>query len=59
MDLSISEFAQRSGVSPHALRHWHQQGILLPATVDAKTGYRAYTPDQLGQARPVHSLLSP
>ena len=56
MDLSISEFAQRSGVSPHALRHWHQQGILLPAVVDAKTGYRTYTSDQLGQARLVYWL---
>lgn len=47
MHLSIGEFAQRSGVSPHALRHWHQQEILLPATVDAKTGYQIHTPDQL------------
>ncbi|WP_083847420.1 MerR family DNA-binding transcriptional regulator [Deinococcus gobiensis] len=55
----MSAFAQRSGVSPHALRHWLQQGILLPATMGANTGYRVYTPDQFGQARPVHSLLSP
>lgn len=36
MDLSIGEFARRSGLSPKALRLYDELGLLPPARVDAE-----------------------
>lgn len=39
-----------------ALRHYHEQGILRPAWVDPRTGYRWYSWDQLADALRVTTL---
>jgi DNA-binding transcriptional MerR regulator len=54
--LSIGEFARRSRLSPKALRLYDGLGLLVPAEVDAETGYRRYAVTQLERARVV-SLL--
>jgi DNA polymerase III subunit beta len=48
--LSIGQFAQAAGLSSRALRIYDEVGLLVPATVDAHTGYRWYLPSQLRQA---------
>jgi DNA-binding transcriptional MerR regulator len=57
MDLvSIGEFARLSRLSPRALRLYDELGLLVPAHVDADSGYRWYGFGQLEQARLVASL---
>ena len=43
----IGEFAELSGVSSKTLRFYDQIGVLRPASVDPRTGYRRYLPQQL------------
>jgi DNA-binding transcriptional MerR regulator len=43
----IGEFAELSGVSPKTLRFYDHIGVLRPASVDPRTGYRRYLPQQL------------
>ena len=40
--MSIGELAHRTGVSRRMLRHWEAMGLVVPAQVDAATGYRWY-----------------
>jgi DNA-binding transcriptional MerR regulator len=54
--LSIGRFARLAGLTVGALRHYHEHGLLLPAEVDAFTGYRRYRPDQLDDARLIARL---
>ena len=54
--VGIGEFARRSRLSPKALRLYDEMGLLLPARVDAASGYRFYGVDQLEQARFVATL---
>ncbi|MGI5243405.1 MerR family transcriptional regulator [Dactylosporangium sp. CA-139066] len=54
--LTIGAFARRSWLSPRALRLYEQQGLLVPAVVDERTGYRWYRPGQLEAARLVARL---
>ncbi|WP_327068891.1 helix-turn-helix domain-containing protein [Kitasatospora sp. NBC_01250] len=54
--MSIGEFAHLSRLSPKALRLYDELGLLVPARVDAATGYRRYADAQLDQARLVSSL---
>ena len=54
--VSIGEFAGLSRLSPKALRLYDELGLLVPAEVDAETGYRWYADTQLEQARVVASL---
>jgi DNA-binding transcriptional MerR regulator len=54
--LSIGEFARRSRLSPKALRLYDEMGLLVPARVDAASGYRFYRVDQLDPARLVAAL---
>ena len=49
--LSIGEFARVSGLTPKALRLYDELGLLPPADVDPRSGYRSYDPAQLGRAR--------
>jgi len=44
--LSIGRFAQLTGLTAKALRHYDEQGLLRPAHVDDFTGYRWYSPEQ-------------
>lgn len=48
--LTIGAFARASLLSVKALRAYHAAGILVPARVDPRTGYRAYTVGQLVDA---------
>lgn len=48
--LSISEFSEMCLLSPQTLRHYHAEGLLLPARVSEDTGYRFYTLDQVERA---------
>ena len=54
--LPIGRFARASGLTIGALRHYDEEGILLPADVDPATGYRRYRRDQLQVARAVAAL---
>ncbi|MFF8616281.1 MerR family transcriptional regulator [Streptomyces sp. NPDC015350] len=49
--LTIGAFAKASRLSPKALRHYDELGLLPPARVDPLTGYRFYAPEQLDRAR--------
>ncbi|MFJ8432984.1 MerR family transcriptional regulator [Kitasatospora sp. NPDC094019] len=48
---SIGELARDSGLSVSALRFYDGAGVLAPARVDPRTGYRWYAPGQLADAR--------
>jgi DNA-binding transcriptional MerR regulator len=43
----IGELARRLGVSVRAVRHYETVGLLRPAGVDPRTGYRRYTSAEL------------
>jgi DNA-binding transcriptional MerR regulator len=49
--MEIGKFANASGLSVDALRHYDEVGILKPASVDPRTSYRRYGVDQLRDAR--------
>lgn len=53
---SIGELARASGLSVSALRFYDSAGVLVPAEVDAATGYRRYADDQLRAARLIAGL---
>ncbi|MDA3646830.1 MerR family transcriptional regulator [Saccharopolyspora indica] len=48
--LNIGAFARQAGLTPSALRFYDDCDVLLPAHVDATTGYRYYSPGQLSRA---------
>ncbi|MGV0779773.1 MerR family transcriptional regulator [Mycolicibacterium sp. XJ775] len=54
--LSIGEFAAMTGLSPKMLRSYAASGVLVPAAVDALTGYRYYSRAQVAEARTVGLL---
>jgi DNA-binding transcriptional MerR regulator len=49
--LTIGDFACATLLSVKTLRHYHRVGLLAPADVDAGTGYRRYTTDQIPTAQ--------
>lgn len=49
--LPIGELSRASGLTVSALRFYDREGLLVPAEVDAHTGYRRYSPGQVRQAR--------
>jgi DNA-binding transcriptional MerR regulator len=49
--LTIGDFARASHLSIKTLRHYHRVGLLAPSDVDADTGYRWYTADQIPTAQ--------
>jgi DNA-binding transcriptional MerR regulator len=51
--LSIGEFSKMTYLSVKALRHYHDVGLLSPASVDPATGYRRYRVDQVGTAQAI------
>jgi DNA-binding transcriptional MerR regulator len=53
---SIGDLAQRGGVTPRMLRHYHELGVLVPAEVDDATGYRRYDESQLADLLQVLAL---
>lgn len=54
--LSIGEVARASGLTVSALRFYDRHRVLVPAWVDAHSGYRWYTADQVRTARLVAGL---
>ena len=55
-ELSIGEFARRSGLSLKALRLYDARGLLPPVRVDDGSGYRFYAPEQLERAHTIALL---
>ncbi len=53
---SIGALARASGLSVSALRFYDAAGVLRPAEVDATSGYRWYTAEQVVTARLIASL---
>jgi len=54
--LSIGDFARLVGVSVRMLRHYDRLGLLVPARVDERSGYRFYTTEQLDRANRLVAL---
>jgi DNA-binding transcriptional MerR regulator len=49
----IGEFSKMTYLSVKALRHYHEVGLLEPATVDDGNGYRLYAAEQLPVAQAI------
>jgi DNA-binding transcriptional MerR regulator len=49
--LSIGDFSRMTHLSVKALRHYHEWGLLAPASVDERTGYRFYGQEQVAAAQ--------
>ena len=56
--LSIGRFAQLTGLTAKALRHYDELGLLRPAYVDDFTGYRWYSLEQARDAVAIRRLRS-
>ncbi len=54
--LAIGEFSRMTHLSIRALRRYHEAGLLEPEMVDASTGYRYYSGDQIPVAQVIHRL---
>jgi DNA-binding transcriptional MerR regulator len=52
----IGEFSNLSGVSTKTLRFYDEIGLLRPASVDSRTGYRHYRPEQLEEVASILAL---
>jgi len=52
----IGEFAELGGVSAKTLRFYDEIGVLRPASVDPRTGYRRYLPHQLEELASILAL---
>ncbi len=56
MRLKIGDFARLGQVTVQTLRHYDDLGLLKPIEVDALTGYRYYTFEQLPRLNRVLAL---
>lgn len=56
--VSIGRFAASTRLSVKALRHYHDLGLLVPAVVDASSGYRYYRLGQANRAEAIRTLRS-
>jgi len=54
--LTIGSFSRATHLSVRTLRRYHEQGLLVPATVDPSTGYRSYAREQILDAQLIHRL---
>ncbi|MBF6136129.1 MerR family transcriptional regulator [Nocardia otitidiscaviarum] len=52
----IGEFSRLTHLSVKALRYYHDIGLLEPAVVDAHSGYRRYSTDQVERAHLIRRL---
>ena len=52
----IGDFAELCGVSAKTLRFYDEVGVLRPASVDPRTGYRRYLPQQLEEMASILAL---
>ena len=53
---TIGRFASIGRVSVRMLRHYDEIGLLVPAKVDARSGYRSYAPSQLAELAEIMRL---
>lgn len=56
--LSIGEFANITGLSVKALRHYDEKAVLVPAEIDPDSGYRRYSEAQVRSGVIVQALRS-
>jgi DNA-binding transcriptional MerR regulator len=54
--LSVGQFAKLAGLTTHTLRHYDAVDLLQPQSVDAGTGYRRYSHEQIVMARLISDL---
>ncbi|WP_111768636.1 MerR family transcriptional regulator [Nakamurella deserti] len=54
--LTIGQFSAMTHLSIKALRRYHDGGLLQPAAVDDRTGYRYYDPAQITTAQTIRRL---
>ena len=54
--LTVGELARLSGLTPKALRHYHDLGVLVPLRVGSNNGYRLYGREQVDVARQIRVL---
>jgi DNA-binding transcriptional MerR regulator len=54
--MTIGRFSRLTGLTVKARRHYDELGLLRPAEVDAETGYRSYSPGQVGRAEWIRTL---
>jgi DNA-binding transcriptional MerR regulator len=54
--LPIGAFSRATLISANTLRAYHESGLLEPAVVDPRTGYRGYRAAQLGDAAVIREL---
>lgn len=54
--IPIGQFAQLTGLTIHALRHYDDVDLLRPAATDPSTGYRRYARSQAAVARMITEL---
>jgi DNA-binding transcriptional MerR regulator/effector-binding domain-containing protein len=48
--IPIGDFARATHMTVKTLRHYHENGLLEPAEIDTRTGYRRYTAGQIATA---------
>jgi len=49
--LAIGDFSRATHLTVKTLRHYHESGLLKPAQIDARTGYRRYAAEQIQVAQ--------
>src|SRR5260370_25698093 len=54
--LTVGDFSRATHLSVKTLRHYHQVGLLEPATVNPDTGYRYYSGEQIPTAQVIRRL---
>lgn len=54
--MTIGDFSRAVRLSAKALRFYHRSGLLTPAVIDERTGYRRYAAVQIDDARVVRAL---
>lgn len=54
--MTIGDFSRATGLSAKALRFYHGEGLLAPASVHPANSYRLYSADQLFDARVIRKL---
>ena len=53
---TIGEFSKITGLTVKALRFYHEQGLLIPTSVDDETGYRYFDRSKIETARSITHL---
>lgn len=54
--LTIGDFSRATHLTVKALRHYHEIKLLVPSEVNAGTGHRYYTPEQIPIAQVIRRL---